>query len=213
MKKLIKYYAVFSAISLSGCTLFTPPLQQPVIQASLSPKLNGNAAVGTLSLTPDRRVVLVNYESNRFCAEAPTEVGTDLSRVMQAAAEADVPAEVKAKIGAVAALASSNSVLNRRTQGMQLFLSNSYFVCQMYMNKAINEEQLLRYQLEVFNSASKLIEAELPYMYTSVGSGATSTTKGSTSKNKPIDTDRIIKDLLNIEKGIEPLSPVPATPQ
>ncbi|MCE5993264.1 hypothetical protein LVV80_14660 [Pseudomonas sp. KCA11] len=211
MKNLITIFAISGITSLNGCAYFTPPLQQPVIKASLSPGVNEKASVGTLSLTPDRRVVLVNYEHNRFCAEAPTEVGTDLSSVMRAAAEADVPAEVKAKVGAVAALASSNAVLNRRTQGMQLFLSNSYFVCQMYMNKAINEEQLLRYQLEVFNSASKLIEAELPYMYGGVSNGVSSAKKETSSKNKPIDTDRIIQDLLNIQQGTEPISPA-ATP-
>lgn len=162
---LYKYLFATGALALNGCAFFTPPMEHPVIEEKLNPAWLSPATVGTLSVVPDRRVVLVNFHTNRFCAEAPTEVGTDLSRVLQATASANLPQKVKADIGVATALASTNSVLNRRTQGMQLFLANSYFVCQMYMNEAINAEQLMKYQLEVFSTAANLINNELPYMY------------------------------------------------
>ncbi|HTF97367.1 MAG TPA: hypothetical protein VL995_14610 [Cellvibrio sp.] len=192
---------------IQGCSIFTPPMETPVIEEKLNSQFMKKAAVGTLSLTPDRRVVLVNFDSNRFCAEAPTEVGNDLSRVLQATADADIPSEVKAKIGVATAVASSNSVLNKRTQGMQLFLANSYFVCQMYMNKAINEEQLLKYQMAVFNSAATLIEKELPLMY----QGDDKATKAE-SKFKPFNADKLLKEILELQDDDENTSSSEAQP-
>lgn len=157
MRKKHSGVVALLAIALTSCTFLTRPMQQPVIKQRLSPTIFSEAPIGTLSLTPERRVVLANFATNRFCAEAPTEIGADLSEFFQATAEADIPAEVTAKIGAVMAAASSNTVLNRRTQGMQLFLANSYFVCQMYMNGAINEEQVLLYQAKAFNAAARAL--------------------------------------------------------
>jgi len=190
----IQFFAV------AGCSWFTPPLEQPVIEEKLNPSILSRATVGTLSLTPERRVVLVNFDSNRFCAEAPTEIGTDISRFFQIAASADVPKEVQAKIGAAMAASSQNSVLNRRTQGMQLFLANSYFVCQMYMNKAINEKQVLEYQTQVFDQAAKLIEIELPFLYQAEEKDAQ-----SRAALTPLDINAIVSKILELKD--EPVTP------
>lgn len=179
---------------MHGCAYFTPPLERPVIEEKLNASVFSPGMVGTLSLTPERRVVLVNFYRNRFCAEAPTEVGSDISRFFQATAEADLPSEVTAKIGAIMAAASSNSVLNRRTQGMQLFLANSYFVCQMYMNGAINERQLLEYQMSVFNSAASLIEKELPLLYKQ-----SEPQEDAPRAFKPLDTNQLLRDVLKFQ--------------
>lgn len=181
-------FAVGLAGVVSGCSVFTPPQEQPVIEETLNSSFLWKAKIGTLSLTPDRRVVLVNFDSGKFCAEAPTEVGSDLSRAFKAVAEADVPAQVKANVGMAAVLSSNSSVLNRRTQGMQLFLANSYFVCQMYMNNAITARELLAYQKQVFDSAAVIIKAELPYMY----------------KQAAIDSEKeSAKDPLEVLKGLK----------
>ena len=191
MVKITKVMAVSLIGSLSGCSLFTPPQEQPVIEEKLNSSFLWKAKVGTLSLTPDRRVVLVNFESGRFCAEAPTEVGSDLSRAFKAVAEADVPTQVKANVGMAAAISSSNSVFNHRTQGMQLFLANSYFVCQMYMNNAISAKEMMDYQMRVFASAAAMINAELPYMYKQ----AELSRSGSPNK----DSVDVLKELLEME--------------
>lgn len=166
-------------LSLVGCSTFTRPMEQPVIKEKLGPKWTGSADVGTLSLTPDRRVVLESFTNGRFCAEAPTEVGTNLNSQLQAVASAQLPSAVQAQIGVAVVNASNNQVLNPRSQGMQLFLANSYFVCQMYMNKAIDENTLITLQMAVFNASYKLIEEEIPYLHPAVTT--TSTTSPSSN--------------------------------
>ena len=178
---------------LSGCTLFTNPMGQPVIEAKLNASLFSAAEVGTISLTPERRVVLVNFTNHRFCAEAPTEVGIDMSHLLKIAANAS-KADIKVGLEAIRAAATSNSVLNKRTQGMQLFLANAYFICQMYMNSAINEAQLMELQLITLNSVTPLIEKEISLMY-AVPKSTVSTKTSEQTKYVPIDINKELEEL------------------
>ena len=152
-----------SVFLLVGCSLFTNPNEQPVIEEKLNRSLFSKAEVGTLSLTPERRV-LVNFGNGRFCAEAPTEVGLDISRLFKLAAKANTGDELKAGFEAISAANSSNAVLNRRTQGMQLFLASAYFSCQMYMNDAITRKELIDIQMRALEAAGPLIKLEIELM-------------------------------------------------
>jgi hypothetical protein len=80
-------------------------MEQPVIEEKLNRSLFAKANVGTLSLAPERRVVLVNFANNRFCVEAPTEVGIDLSSLIDATAEASKASKVKAGMASLSHLA------------------------------------------------------------------------------------------------------------
>ncbi len=123
------------AFVLGGCSFFTRPMENPVTEDKLGPSwLGKKEKIGTLSLTPERRVVLVNFANDRFCAEAPTEVGLNVSSLLNATGEADIPAKGNIALGLLLAGSSENSVLNKRSQAVQLFLANSYYICQMYMN-------------------------------------------------------------------------------
>jgi hypothetical protein len=84
---------------ISGCAFFTPPLERPVIEDKINPAWLSPGTVGTLSLTPERRVVLVNFATERFCAEAPTEVGIDLSRILNASGSADATSQGNIALG------------------------------------------------------------------------------------------------------------------
>lgn len=152
------------ALGLQGCAYFTKPLEQPVIEEKLNPAWLSRATVGTLSLTPERRVVLVNFRNNRFCAEAPTEVGLDLASSIRASLAGKTD-QVSINAAIQSALSSQNAVLNKRTQGMQLFLANAYFTCQMYMNGGIDERQLLEMQFQTLQIVQPLISAELGLLY------------------------------------------------
>ena len=199
MKNAPLIIALISISLLAGCSWFTPPLEQPVIEEKLNSTFLNNADVGTLSLTPERRVVLVHFGNGRFCAEAPTEVGLDMSRLLKIAAEASKGDELKAGLEAISATASSNAVLNKRTQGMQLFLANAYFICQMYMNKAIDKKQLMELQIRTLDAIAPLIEYEIQLIYTSQTNN-----NGNGDRYKPLDFDKLLPELQPEEPLSEP---------
>jgi hypothetical protein len=162
----MKSYIYLLILFLPACSIFTPPNEKPVIEDTLGQRFWGtDDLVGTLSLTPERRVVLVNIKTKKFCAEAPTEVGQDLSKLIELAAQGEKEDVASASITAMLNKSVSNSVLNKRTQGVQLLLAHSYFLCQMYMNEAITGDKLLEAQKEALNKVIPIIKVELPLLY------------------------------------------------
>jgi hypothetical protein len=202
-------------LGLQGCAYFTKPLEQPVIEEKLNPAWLSRATVGTLSLTPERRVVLVNFRNNRFCAEAPTEIGMDLASTLRAslAGQTDT-AKIEAAIES--ALSSHNSVMNKRTQGMQLFLANAYFTCQMYMNGGIDERQLLEMQFQTLQIVQPLISAELTFMYQKGGpdkNGAKASPTAESSEVIKSNASRTTTEILNKKSAKPDEAPKPSSPE
>jgi hypothetical protein len=175
----MKNFIFLPLMLLSACSIFTPPNEQPVIEDTLGQRFFGSDdVVGTLSLTPERRVVLVNIKTKRFCAEAPSEVGQDLSKLVDLAAKGEKEGVASASINAMLTKNVSNSVLNKRTQGVQMLLAHSYFLCQMYMNEAITGSELLDAQKSALTSIIPVVEFELPLLYK------------SSKKTEPQNTDK-----------------------
>lgn len=151
---------------LVGCASLNQPRGGPVIEDKLGPSWwTKRENVGTLALTPERRIVLVNFFNQRFCAEAPSETGLNLSDIANITGNIEAPSKGELALGVLIGSSSSNSVLNKRSQATQIFLANSYYSCQMYMNGAISGEQLVELQLETLNKIIPLLEKELPMLY------------------------------------------------
>ena len=204
MKKL--FLATLIVINIQGCAFFTKPLEQPVIEERLNRQWLSKASVGTLSLTPERRVVLVNFSNNRFCAEAPTEIGVDLASAISANISGSQADKAKIEAAVKSALSSQNSVLNKRTQGMQLFLANSYFTCQMYMNGGLDERQLLEMQFQTLKIVEPLISTEIKLMYQKNGENDEVRKTSATSKSSDaikLDVTKTVTDILK-EKSAKP---------
>lgn len=162
----MKLLSIFFIIQvLTGCTYFTRPLDQPVIEHKINSQWLKPGVVGTLSLTPERRTVLVNFDTMKFCAEAPTEVGIDVNQLKSFSASVKKGNDIQAGLNAVIASANNNTVLNKRTQGMQLYLASSYVFCQMYLNDAVGTEEYLSLQKKALDIASPLILNEIKLMY------------------------------------------------
>ncbi|UXH80121.1 hypothetical protein [Roseateles amylovorans] len=156
-----KSLIIFLSLPLSACSVFTPPIEKPVIEDRIQSGYFGPVSIGILSLTPERRTVLYNFKTRRFCAENPTEVGIDLASARKAVAALKVAEKGEAEVGIALAMASNNQVLNRRTQGLQLYQASSFTLCQMYLNEAISPEEFLKTQLVILASAGALISQEL----------------------------------------------------
>lgn len=185
--KIISSFLIISV--LSGCSLFTPEMENPVIENALGPSFwTKRENIGTLALTPERRIVLVNFYNKRFCAEAPTEVSLDLSKIINASGSANANTSGNIALGLLVDSNSGNSILNKRSQAVQLFLANSYYTCQMYMNGAISGEQMVEVQLKTLNQIAEILITELPLLYNS-------TAPKAAPKIDKIDVNRAIKDI------------------
>jgi hypothetical protein len=180
-------------------------MEKPVIEDRIQSGYFGPVSVGILSLTPERRTVLYNFKTRRFCAENPTEVGIDLASAQKLVAGLDLPTKGSAELGVALAAASNNQVLNRRTQGMQLFQASSFTLCQMYLNGAISEDKLLDTQLQLLSTAAALIEKELSTTVTT----STSISTPASAASSP--TENVSNLITKIDKTVTLKAPQAAS--
>lgn len=172
MKRLV-FIASLSCM-LSGCALFTPPLQNPVQQDYVGGIFSDRKA-NIFSLTPERRTVLVVRKVNSkvspaevvVCAEPPSDVAQNIASSIRALAEASAKDTSGKSAGASAefsrTLNTSIVSLYYRSQGIQLFRDGLFSLCQANMNGLIKDKEdfWAKYQL-LLNASFALIAQEIP---------------------------------------------------
>lgn len=159
-RKAVCMAMVVGVVSLPGCSWLTRPMEKPVIEDSLKVNFFQGAKVGILSLNPERRAVLYNFESKRFCAENPTEVGIDMASASRLAADLKKAGSPDVGVQVAMSAASNNYVLNRRSPGLILYQSSSYQICQMYVNQVINQADFVKLQQEALQTAERILTLE-----------------------------------------------------
>jgi hypothetical protein len=153
--------------ALSGCALFTSPKEQPVIEDHAD-NWFGNAKMGVLSTTAERREVLIKFPDNKFCAEPPPDVAeslvSGLTLLAQGSAKDKTAGEASARLEATKTLATSIRSLFTRSQGAQFLRDGLFHLCQAYLNHAINEAEYVALYKDLLTKSQALIVLELPDM-------------------------------------------------
>jgi hypothetical protein len=155
--------------ALSGCTLFTDPLKQPVIEDHTDNGWFSKDKMTVFSTTAARREVIVKFPDNKFCAEPPPDVAESLTSSIAVAAQGSAKAqpgspEFTASIEAVKTLATSIRTLFTRSQGVQLFRDGLFHLCQAYLNHGIKEPEYVALYNDLLKKSLELVEKELPDM-------------------------------------------------
>ena len=159
--KLLNIAIIASGVlSIQGCGLsgFTNQMEQPIIEDKL-----GSSGFRTLSTTPERRVVIFNQHTQKFCAEPPPDVADNLASSFASAIEGS-RGDIKASAEVSKAFASTAKQLFQRSQGVQLYRDGMYSLCQSYINGAIGPGELSEMQKKLLETSSKLIDKEIPFL-------------------------------------------------
>jgi len=159
----IRIGVITSLLMLSGCGLnMFAGSKSPMVIDSVDNR------VGTLSVTADRRVVLVRLQENsasaagRFCAEPPLDADQSVTNALAAMRELSTDKiEASVKVELARSFAQIFPAFVRRTQGLQLYREAMYNLCQNYLNHAINDDTLQTQSMKYFDVSVKLIEQEL----------------------------------------------------
>jgi hypothetical protein len=133
------------AVSLSGCaSQLTAFYNRSVV------KDNVGSSVATVSLSADRRTVLVGLNGEnqgRFCAEPPpdsaTGLKTDLASSLKAGAKSGrLDAEASAEFQGRDRAETSVVLLAERTPALDAFRTGVYALCQFHLNGAVSDAQV-----------------------------------------------------------------------
>nr|VFK17991.1 MAG: Fibronectin type III domain-containing protein [Candidatus Kentron sp. LFY] len=167
--KRIGIAGIITLFTLSGCSIFTPPLEQPLITDYQTRNvLSPHREFGSSSLTASRRMVLFklrNHDFLRVCAEPPPTVGEELNRAFQAAVSASVKKETgtkeaEARGNLLSSLATSFKQFEK-SKGIQFEQDMLYSLCQLHMNGAITNTDAREFYEIVADRAERILLAEI----------------------------------------------------
>ncbi len=165
IKKIILFLIISS--SISGCSLFTPPIEKPIIEDH-----SGN--LGTLATVAERRMVVAKKDYNKdswfnsyeskFCAEPSPDATQSLANALSFALKGSAEGlkekpELSAQFSK--SLATTAKSLFHRSQGVQLFRDGLYNLCQAYLNGAITGKQYYINYIYLLSQAAIIISAEV----------------------------------------------------
>lgn len=160
------------ALLIGGCSVFTPPKEQPV-QREYVGEFFGAQETNVFTLTPERRTIIVQTSKEvgarpRFCAEPAADVAESLASSFRAVAEASAAERDDTRRAATNLELSRNlstSVVSLfyRSQGVQLFRDGLFSLCQAYMNGLITSpDDYMKQYDALLNRSFALIAQEIP---------------------------------------------------
>ena len=152
------------SFSGGGTTIFGKPSTNPVIEDAVGRWLN--ETVGTLAVKADRRIIVVKLDKDaRFCAEPPPDVAENLTKELAVVMEAQAKAP-QSGIGGSGKLDLKDNLttkiqeLVKRTQGVDIYRTGMYALCQHFLNGGLEPSELKHSSDQLLIAATELILAE-----------------------------------------------------
>jgi len=156
-------------VSFSGCgtATFGDPSTNPVIEDAVGRWFE--ETVGTLAVKADRRIIVVRLEEEaRFCAEPPPDVAENLTKELAVVMEAQAKAP-QSGIGGSGKLDLKDNLttkiqeLVKRTQGVDIYRTGMYALCQHFLNEGLTPSELKDSSDKLLVAAQELILKELEF--------------------------------------------------
>jgi len=161
MKIALSFTVLFvGVLSLQGCTFFTSPKEQPIIEDKIG-EFGSSDDIGTLATTADRRLVIFDRKSHAYCAEPSPDAADNLVSAFSGALEGS-GGDVTAKVEMAKSFASTVKQLFIRTQGLQLYRDGMYSLCQDYVKGAVTPAEYKIRQEKLLEVSETLIKQEIP---------------------------------------------------
>lgn len=132
---------IIPVLLLSGCasslgTFFN----RPVVEDGV------NKAVSTISLSADRRTVIVVTEPGqnraKFCAEPPPDAATGLRSQLEAAIQGKSPSGLDASGKLADSFQTDVTIIAARTASLDVFRTGVYALCQLHLNGAVTNAEV-----------------------------------------------------------------------
>lgn len=124
--------------------------------------------IGVYSTDSTRRVIMANLDDGTFCAEPPPETQLETSSSFRLLLEAAIDTDSDtARVEAFRSLSVVANQLYKRSHSVQLYRDASYYLCQAYLNGAINTDysvvkaDLDRLKADLEERSTQLLELKI----------------------------------------------------
>lgn len=130
-----------------------------VVQDQLARKDSSNEVeIGTLAVTSQRRLVVANLNTGRFCSEPPPESVDSINEAIAVALKANISGDEKFNADLASNFVRHAGQLYKRAHTVQLFRDAAYHYCINSVNSASdNNDSYESYSSEVSRLVDKLI--------------------------------------------------------
>ena len=127
----MKTFLFISIFLLSGCaSLLDSFYNRDVVQDYLRAEtIEPEHEVGTLAVTAQRRLIIANLETGKFCSEPPPEAADSVTSAIAAALSANISDEKSLNAELASNFARHVNQLYKRTHTVQLFRDAAYHMC------------------------------------------------------------------------------------
>ena len=130
-------FLLTTVLLISGCTLFTPPRENPFLAETFEATENKKSMFGMAATDANRRVAILNVISGQICVEPPPEAANTISEAFTALFEADVQDKGNIAANLSQSITQNISQLYRRSQTVQLYRDAVFALCQSAINGSI----------------------------------------------------------------------------
>nr|VFK20170.1 MAG: hypothetical protein BECKLPF1236A_GA0070988_102511 [Candidatus Kentron sp. LPFa]VFK30618.1 MAG: hypothetical protein BECKLPF1236C_GA0070990_101161 [Candidatus Kentron sp. LPFa] len=143
------------AALLTGCGTF---YERPVIEDQLIYNLNGEQEIGTLAVTAQRRLIIANLKTGRFCSEPPPEAADSITSAIATALKANISPDKNASAELASNFARHVNQLYKRSHTVQLFRDAAFYLCVDAVNNANQRGEYDSYK----EAVTKMVEGLKP---------------------------------------------------
>ena len=157
MKKII--FALVLTSLVTGCASTIESFyNRQVVEDKLVYDKTGEQEIGTLAVTAQRRLVVVNLKTGNFCSEPPPEAADSITTAIAAALKANISADKNVSAELASNFARHVNQLYKRTHTVQLFRDASYHVCVNAVNSSNGDNGSYEsYKTEVTNMVTAIL--------------------------------------------------------
>ncbi|XPV69628.1 MAG: hypothetical protein ACNI25_03435 [Halarcobacter sp.] len=153
-KIVLQGFIVVFVVIFQGCAYSGNQIVEDSVGANRDSVLGKyESGVGTLAVTSDRRMVVVNMKNSEFCAEPEPLTASSFTSKLEALLDATVKDDVDAKVEFMREYNTVISQLFKSSQGLRFAQILQYNLCQAARNKDIDDKTSFE---DIFKYISRL---------------------------------------------------------
>ena|SRR5688572_28579831 len=157
--KAEKLLPISCCFLLTGCAVFTPPSDNPVIEKKIG---WGAKEVRTIATTADRRLFLVSADGKKIIAEPSADAIQNVAARLEAALKAHSKGNLAAgEADVLREVIRKAAHLTLRSQGSVFLRDATYRLAEARLNEFISDADFVSMLRDVLQKSEELIRFEL----------------------------------------------------
>jgi len=152
---------IVAAVLMTGCASTIESFYNRQVVEDQLISDDDNQEIGTLAVTAQRRLIIVNLKTGNFCSEPPPETADSITTALAAALKANIAADKNVSAELASNFARHVNQLYKRAHTIQLFRDAAFYLCVNSVNSKNGENGDYESYKENIHDMVKLLKPSL----------------------------------------------------